>query len=90
MKSYFTKFGAFLLCGVMLAAVGCHDYGEDIQQVNNKVDNLDKNYAVEVEDLEKAIKDLDDKLATDAELAAKITELQNTVNMPTATSRSAL
>ena len=50
MKSYFTKIGAFLLCGVMLAAVGCHDYGEDIQQVNNKVDNLDKNSAVEVEE----------------------------------------
>lgn len=80
MKSYFTKFGAFLLCGVMLAAVGCHDYDEDIQQVNNKVDNLDKNYAAEVEDLEKAIAELDAKYATDTELASKLTELQNTVN----------
>lgn len=42
MKSFFTKLGGLLLCGVMFIAVGCHDYAEDIQQTNDRIDAIDK------------------------------------------------
>ena len=62
MKSYFTKFGALLLCGVMLAVVGCHDYDEDINKVDDKVNTL----VGQVEDLDtelnKALADLETSL----------------------------
>ena len=74
MKSFFTKLGKLLLCGVAVAVVGCTDYDTDIQNVNERVD------AVEA-DFEKAIADLQAELnanfATKAELAA-LEEVLNT------------
>lgn len=76
MKSFFTKLGKLLLCGVAVAVVGCTDYDTDIQNVNERVD------AVEA-DFEKAIADLQAELnanfATKAELAALETELNTTI-----------
>ena len=76
MKSFFTKLGKLLLCGVAVAVVGSTDYDTDIQNVNERVD------AVEA-DFEKAIADLQAELnanfATKAELAALETELNTTI-----------
>ena len=79
MKSYFTKFGAMLLCGVMLAVVGCHDYAEDIQQVNDKVDNLNTSVNTEVKNLEDAIAALDAKVEETYATQAVVDALDKTV-----------
>lgn len=76
MKSFFTRLGKLLLCGVAVAVVGCTDYDTDIQNVNERVD------AVEA-DFEKAIADLQAELnanfATKAELAAAKEALNTTI-----------
>lgn len=70
MKSFFTKLGKMLLCGVAVAVVGCTDYDTDIQNVNERVD------AVEA-DLEQALADLGSKVQANA---AAITALEATLN----------
>lgn len=87
MKSFFTKLGKLLLCGVAVAVVGCTDYDTDIQNVNERVD------AVEA-DFEKAIADLQAELnanfATKAELAALETELNTTIDAAVAELNAAI
>ena len=87
MKSFFTKLGKLLLCGVAVAVVGCTDYDTDIQNVNERVD------AVEA-DFEKAIADLQAELnanfATTAELAALETELNTTIDAAVAELNAAI
>ena len=70
MKSFFTKLGKMLLCGVAVAVVGCTDYDTDIQNVNERVD------AVEA-DLEQALADLGSKVQANA---AAISALEATLN----------
>lgn len=57
MKSFFTKLGALLLCGVMFTAVGCHDYAEDIQKANDRTEEV----ADELTDLKVTVAGLDAK-----------------------------
>ncbi len=40
-KNLFRKFLALFLTGTMLAAVGCKDYDDDIDKINNRVDGLE-------------------------------------------------
>ena len=40
MKSIFTNLGKLLLCGVVVAMVGCTDFKEDIRVVDEKVNSL--------------------------------------------------
>ncbi|MEG1672427.1 MAG: hypothetical protein RR298_02755 [Alistipes sp.] len=39
-KTFFAKLFACLLAGVMLTAVGCKDYDDDITDLNNRIDGL--------------------------------------------------
>jgi len=80
MKSFFTKIGALLLCGVMFTVVGCHDYGEDIDNLNEKIEN---DLSTSVGDLEKELtdeiaslrKEVEDNYVTQAALKAAQDEL---------------
>ena len=64
MKSFFTKLGGFLLCAVMLTTVGCHDYAEDIRDLDNKVTaDLDSVKGDLESKLDEAVAGLNDKLA---------------------------
>ena len=40
-KNLFRKFLALFLTGTMLAGVGCKDYDDDIDKLNNRVDGLE-------------------------------------------------
>ncbi len=64
MKSFFTKLGKLLLCGVAVAVVGCTDYDTDIQNVNDRLDGLKQETTATAEDLAEAIAALEAKLAT--------------------------
>ena len=64
MKSFFTKLGGFLLCAVMLTTVGCHDYAEDIRDLDNKVTADLETVKGDLESkLDEAVAGLNDKLA---------------------------
>ena len=78
MKSFFTKLGTLLLCGVAVAMVGCTDFSEDIQAGDNKViADLTAATDVKVENLQKAIDALSAQVAADR---ATLQELQNVHN----------
>lgn len=72
---YFSKLLSMFLLGAMLLPVGCTDYDEDIQAVNDRIDDL---LAGEIEplkaDLAAAVTDLE---AAIAEAEATITEKHN-------------
>ena len=82
MKSIFTKLSTLLLCGAV-AMVSCTDFSEDIQNLDNKVDNLGNTTQTELATLQKAITDLEAKLsaqyATKDEVAALKTTLENSI-----------
>ena len=82
MKSIFTKLSTLLLCGAV-AMVSCTDFSEDIQNLDNKVDNLGNTTQTELASLQKAITDLEAKLsaqyATKDEVAALKTTLENSI-----------
>ena len=91
MKSFFTKLGGLLLCGVMFTAVGCHDYAEDIQKANDRTDGLVDEVNGKVDGvagdlaaLEQTVEALDATYATDTELKNKVdglkSELETAVN----------
>ena len=60
---YFSKLLSMFLLGAMLLPVGCTDYDEDIQAVNDRIDNL---LSGEIEplkaDLAAAVNDLEDAI----------------------------
>ena len=82
MKSIFTKLSTLLLCGAV-AMVSCTDFSEDIQNLDNKVNNLGNTTQTELASLQKAITDLEAKLsaqyATKDEVAALKTTLENSI-----------
>ena len=91
MKSFFTRLGSLLLCGVAVAVVGCTDFSEDIQAGDNalkdQIAGLTQSTNASVSEinaaidaLEKASQELeaeDAKLAGD--LAAAKQALENTI-----------
>jgi len=91
MKSFFTKLGTLLLCGVAVAVVGCTDFSEDIQAVGDKVDALEQQTAA---DIQKAIADLqasiDSKFATKEALAALESDLEGEISSQIASLKSTL
>jgi len=83
MKSFFTKLGGLLLCGVMFTAVGCHDYAEDIKDVNDRLDKIDgvlsgdsEGVAKDLAALKATVAALDATYATEAELEKAVGDLQ--------------
>lgn len=72
MKMYFSKLAKVLLAGVAIVAVGCTDFGEDIDNLNAKIDNDIVAGMIEPlqADLEKAVADLE---AAQAALKAELT-----------------
>ena len=76
MKSFFTKLGKLLLCGLAVAVVGCTDYDTDIQNVNERVDVVEADFEKAIADLQAEI---NAKFATKAELAALEEELNTTI-----------
>ena len=91
MKSFFTKLGKLLLCGVAVAVVGCTDFSEDIKAVGDKVDALEQQTAA---DIQKAIADLqasiDTKFATKEALAALESDLEGEISSQIASLKSTL
>ena len=91
MKSFFTKLGKLLLCGVAVAVVGCTDFSEDIKAVGDKVDALEQQTAA---DIQKAIADLqasiDSKFATKEALAALESDLEGEISSQIASLKSTL
>lgn len=66
---YFSKLLSMFLLGAMLLPVGCTDYDEDIQAVNDRIDNL---LSGEIEPLK-------------ADLAAAVTDLEGAIESAVAT-----
>ena len=79
MKSFFTKLGTLLLCGVAVAMVGCTDFSEDIQA--GDLANSEKIAAtdVKVENLQKAIDALSAQLAADYATKQELANVQSTL-----------
>lgn len=84
------KFLTLFLCGAVLASVGCKNYDDDITDLNNKIDGLDKGI-VELNKLQDRVTAVEKTAAefkamdfsqyvTDTELATKLTEIQNAFN----------
>jgi len=83
MKSFLTKLGGLLLCGVMFTAVGCHDYAEDIKDVNDRLDKIDgvlsgdsEGVAKDLAALKATVAVIDANYATEAELEKSVGDLQ--------------
>jgi len=87
MKSFFTKLGKLLLCGVAVAVVGCTDYDTDIQNVNERVDAVEADFEKAVADLQAEI---NAKFATKAELAALEETLNTTIDAEVAKLNAAI
>lgn len=84
------KFLTLFLCGAVLASVGCKNYDDDITDLNNKIDGLDKGI-VELNKLQDRVTAVEKTAAefkamdfsqyvTDTELTTKLTEIQNAFN----------
>ena len=82
MKSIFTKISTLLLCGAV-AMVSCTDFSEDIQNLDNKVNDLGSTTQTELASLQSAITALEAKLdaqyATKDEVAALKSTLENSI-----------
>ena len=78
MKIKFSNFVKLFLAGVCFAAVGCTDYGQDIENLNNRIDALETDtIAALAEDLEK-VKEALEGAKTD--LQSKIDENKALIN----------
>jgi len=84
MKSFFTKLGTLLLCGVAVAVVGCTDFSEDIQAgdkaLQDKIESVEKSTASTIAELKAAIKTLEETQAQMASDYAKKTDLETVKN----------
>lgn len=83
MKSFFTKLGTLLLCGVAVAMVGCTDFSEDIQasksELENSIADLSSKTDVKVKDLQDAINALSAQLAADYATKQELANVQTTL-----------
>lgn len=83
MKSFFTKLGTLLLCGVAVAVVGCTDFSEDIQasksELENSIADLSSKTDVKVKDLQDAINSLSAQLAADYATKQELANVQTTL-----------
>ena len=79
MKSFFTKLGTLLLCGVAVAVVGCTDFSQDIQAVDKKVDDLTQNTETDLATINKALKDLEAKITADFATKKEVADLKATL-----------
>lgn len=83
MKSFFTKLGTLLLCGVAVAVVGCTDFSEDIQasksELENSIADLSSKTDVKVKDLQDAINALSAQLAADYATKQELANVQTTL-----------
>ena len=77
MKSFFTKLGGLLLCGVMFTAVGCHDYSADIKEATDK---LDQELTTDIAALQSEIQTLKNEAATAAALSQAIADFNAGIN----------
>ena len=82
MKSFFTKLGTLLLCGVAVAVVGCTDFAEDIRANKNQIGELENSIADLSSKTDVKVKDLQDAInALSAQVAADRTTLQELQNV---------
>lgn len=70
-NNLFRKFLAVFLTGTMLAGVGCKDYDDDIDKINNRLDGMD----VTVADLQTQITNVKNSIPTLDELNSKVAAL---------------
>ena len=77
MNSLFSKLGGLLLCGVMLTAVGCHDYSADIKEATDK---LDQDFTTDIAKLESDIQTLKGEAATATALQQAISDFNAGIN----------
>lgn len=94
MKSFFTKLGV-LLVAASFVAVGCHDYAEDIREVNDKLEASVSEINVSTDALESEIEGLAsqhaaDKAAAEKALADLKTALQGEIDSDVAAAKEAL
>ena len=91
MKSFFTKLGTLLLCGVAVAVVGCTDFSQDIQAgdaaLKGEIERVEKSTASTIAELKASIsaleaaqKKIEDEYAKQSDLEAAKTELQAALN----------
>ena len=63
MKSFFTKLGTLLLCGVAVAVVGCTDFSQDIQAgdeaLKGEIERVEKSTASTIAELKASISALE-------------------------------
>lgn len=70
-NNLFRKFLAVFLTGTMLAGVGCKDYDDDIDKINNRLDGMD----VTVADLKTQIDNVKSSIPTLDDLNKKVADL---------------
>ena len=91
MKSFFTKLGTLLLCGVAVAVVGCTDFSQDIQAgdaaLKGEIERVEKSTASTIAELKASIsaleaaqKKIEDEYAKQSDLEAAKAELQAALN----------
>ena len=63
MKSFFTKLGTLLLCGVAVAVVGCTDFSQDIREGDEalkvEIDKLNQSTSATIAELKASISALE-------------------------------
>lgn len=91
MKSFFTKLGTLLLCGVAVAVVGCTDFSQDIREGDEalkvEIDKLNQSTSATIAELKASIsaleaaqKKMENDYAKKTDLDAAKTELQAALN----------
>ena len=89
MKSFFSKIGTLLLCGVAVAMVGCNDLQEDINKAQNDISAV----TVTVEDLQSALAALEaeqEKMAADYAKKAEVEAAKAALQQQLATEKAAI
>ena len=81
-KNLFRKFLALFLTGTMLAAVGCKDYDDDIDKINDRIDGLTTGQIADVESQLQSMQTVIDNLKAANEAINK--EIENLKNDATA------
>ena len=83
MKSIFTNLGKLLLCGVVVAMVGCTDFKEDIRVVDEKVNTLVESTTSDKAALEQTIdalkKDVTDNYYTKQQIDAVQSAIEKSI-----------
>lgn len=79
-KNLFTKLLALFLCGALLTTVGCKDYDDDINGINDRLDKIEvklPEITKQIESVQKSIPDLTELNKAVADLKADLKTFDN-------------